>query len=282
MEGGVRIRSGAMVQRGRGGCPPRRISPRSTFSLFAVSAARSLIISLVAAGCLFPRTASADEVVVLLHGIANVPLSMKYLENRIEDAGYRVLNLGYPSTKVPIEEAARSVREKIREAAGDATISFVGHSMGNLVIRTMLREKFPNLGRIVMIAPPNQGSLMAQQVEDLDLYQWIFGPAGRELPADNKAFFESLPIPPTEFGIIAGGRGDGEGFNPLLEGDDDSTVRVEETRLPGAADFVLIHNTHTLLLFDPETARQAIHFLKTGRFEKGKAGEEVQSLESSF
>ena len=214
------------------------------------------------------KPAPAEEIVVLLHGIANIPLSMKYLENSLEKEGYKVHNLGYPSTDVPIEEAAGRIREKVMAIGGFERIHFVGHSMGNLLIRLVLEENPPGLGRVVMIAPPNQGSFMAQRLEELDIYRWIFGPAGQQLPADNSAFFKNLPIPNCEFGIIAGGRGTEDGYNPLLEGDDDGTVRVEETKLSGAADFTLVNNTHTLILFDPETVQQTIHFLKFGKFQK--------------
>jgi pimeloyl-ACP methyl ester carboxylesterase len=233
-----------------------------------MSALKSAAIAIGLLLCLLPRISSAKEIVVLLHGIANVPLSMKYLESHLEDAGYRVYNLGYPSTDETIEKAAAQVRKKVTAIEGADRINFVGHSMGNLVIRMMLGESLPGLGRIVMIAPPNRGSLVAKQLEDLDIYRWIFGPAGQELPADNKAFFDNLPVPKCEFGIIAGGRGNDEGYNPLLPGDDDGTVAVEETKLPGAADFILINRTHTLILFDPETVKQTISFLKTGHFQK--------------
>jgi pimeloyl-ACP methyl ester carboxylesterase len=212
----------------------------------------------------------AEEVVVLLHGIANIPLSMKYLENSLEKEGYQIHNLGYPSTDVPIEKAAARVREKVMALGGGKRIHFVGHSMGNLLIRIILADDLPGLGRVVMIAPPNQGSFMAQRLEDLDIYRWIFGPAGQQLPANNRVFFENLPVPDCEFGIIAGGKGTESGYNPLLDGDDDGTVRVEETKLEGAADFIVVSNIHTLILFDPETVAQTIAFLKTGRFKKLK------------
>jgi pimeloyl-ACP methyl ester carboxylesterase len=217
---------------------------------------------------LFPESGLTEEAVVLLHGIANVPLSMKYLEKRIEDAGYSVHNLGYPSTDAPIGEAADKVREQVVQLGPDVTVHFVAHSMGNLVVRRMFEKKLPNLGKMVMIAPPNQGSLVAQQLQDLNLYRWIFGPAGQQLPAERVEFFQSLPVPPCRFGIIAGGRGTEEGYNPLLPGDDDGTVRVEETRLPGAADFIVLKNTHTLILFDKDTAEQTVHFLKHGNFRR--------------
>jgi len=206
--------------------------------------------------------------VILLHGIASLPLSMIYLEDALEEEGYAVHNIGYPSTDLPIGEAAGLVRKKVQALVPSGTVHFVAHSMGNLVLRKMLEKEIPNLGRIVMIAPPNQGSMTARRLRDLNIYQWIFGPAGQELSADRHEFFDSLPIPSHPFGIIAGGKGNEEGYNIALPGDDDGTVRVEETMLPGAADFILIDSTHTLILFDAETARQTIYFLKNGKFRK--------------
>ena len=208
---------------------------------------------------------------VLLHGIANVPLSMKYLEEYLKKEGYEVLNLGYPTTDVTIEKAADVVRKRIEQwssgrGGGDGTVSIVAHSMGNIVTRKAMEAGLAGIHRMVMIAPPNRGSLTAQQLKDLKAYQWVFGPAGQQLSSGNITFFADLPAPSCQFGIIAGGKGDGEGYNPLLPGDDDGTVRVAETRLDGAADFVLVQNTHTMLLFDRETADQVVHFLRYGRF----------------
>jgi len=219
---------------------------------------------------MMPTTVLAGEIVVLLHGIANVPLSMKYLERGLSKEGYHVYNLGYPSTENSIEKTSLKVMDRVQEVAEGSTVNFVAHSMGNLIVRAMLNKGELNVGRIIMIAPPNQGSYAAERLKDLNIYRWFFGPAGKELSADNKAFFNKLPIPDCEFGIIAGGKGDGKGYNPLLEGDDDGTVRVEETRLQGAADFTLVKNIHTLLLFDRETLKQTISFLKSGRFEKAE------------
>ena len=135
-----------------------------------------LLVPWIIAGSV--KTAPAEEVVILLHGIANIPLSMKYLENSLKKAGYQVHNLGYPSTNVPIEEAAARIRERVMAISGTRRINFVGHSMGNLVIRLVLADDLPGLGRVVMIAPPNQGSFIAQRLKDLDVFRWIFGQAG--------------------------------------------------------------------------------------------------------
>jgi pimeloyl-ACP methyl ester carboxylesterase len=209
-----------------------------------------------------------NQLVVLLHGLASFPVSMVFLEKVLEKEGYAVRNLGYPSTRGSVEDAAARVRQEVRDINPDITVHFVAHSLGNIVVRRMLSEDIPNIGRMVMIAPPNSGSLLAQQLKDLGLFKWIFGQAGKQLSSDNALFFDSLPSPPCEFGIIAGGKGDGKGYNPFLPGDDEGTVTVESTMLEGARDFILLNATHTLILFSKETAEQTVHFLKNGRFKK--------------
>lgn len=211
---------------------------------------------------------TSKQLVVLLHGLASFPVSMALLERVLEKEGYAVRNLGYPSTRGSVNDAAARVRQEVRDLSPDITVHFVAHSMGNIVIRRMLNEEIPNLGRMVMIAPPNRGSLLAQQLKDLGVFRWIFGPAGQQLSSDNAPFFDSLPSPPCEFGIIAGGKGDGKGYNPFLPGDDDGTITVESTMLEGASDFILLKATHTLILFLKETAEQTVHFLKYGKFKK--------------
>ncbi|MDF1534868.1 MAG: alpha/beta fold hydrolase [bacterium] len=237
----------------------------------AISFRRLIVLLIILLVLTSSRRVWAGETVFLLHGIANIPLSMKFLESRLKGAGYTVYNLGYPSTRVSIEDAAREVRQKVDALAGQDTVHFVAHSMGNLVARKALEGGLPHLGKMVMIAPPSRGSFAAQRLHDLDIYRWVFGPAGQELPAQNIQFFEKLPLPPCPFGIIAGGLGTEGGYNPLIPGDDDGTVSVEETKLSGASDMVVIRSTHTLILFDEETADQVISFLKTGRFQKPKS-----------
>jgi pimeloyl-ACP methyl ester carboxylesterase len=242
---------------------------------FSLRVVFPVLVVLVILMSIVPKQVLAAETVFLLHGIANIPLSMKFLESRLEGAGYTVHNLGYPSTRVSIDEAAEEVRKKVDSLSGEDTVHFVAHSMGNLVARKALEGGLPRLGqsqlgRMVMIAPPSRGSFAAQRLRDLDIYRWVFGPAGQQLAVENREFFDQLPEPPCQFGIIAGGRGTVEGYNPLIPGDNDGTVSVEETKLPGASDFIVLRNTHTLILFDEETAKQVVSFLKSGRFQKAE------------
>jgi hypothetical protein len=92
----------------------------------------------------------------------------------------------------------------------------------------------------------------------------IFGEAGQQLTPAEVSRAPGFAHP---FAIIAGGKGDGRGFNPLLPGDDDGTVGVAETRLGGAADFLVVPEIHALISNHRETIRATINFLKRGRFD---------------
>jgi hypothetical protein len=96
------------------------------------------------------------------------------------------------------------------------------------------------------------------------VFKPILGPAGQQLVTDPDGLIARLPTPTCDFAVIAGGRG-GNGFNPLIPGDDDGIVSVASTRLSGAADFLQVSSLHLRLLKSPEAINSAVRFLKTGK-----------------
>ena len=77
---------------------------------------------------------------------------------------------------------------------GSKTIHFVSHSMGGPLVRYYLsRIQVPELGRTVMLNPPNQGSEVADRLKDLAIYRWINGPAGQQLSTGEDAIASRLP-----------------------------------------------------------------------------------------
>jgi pimeloyl-ACP methyl ester carboxylesterase len=200
---------------------------------------------------------------------------MLRIQSNLEKEGYTVYNYGYPSTKDNIQTHAQNLRKWIETNNNYTKIHFVTHSLGSLIVRYMLvHYPIPNPGRFVMIAPPNQGSEIASMFNRIKAFSWITGETGQQLLAGEKSFVETIGIPDVEFGIIAGGLGNEKGFNPLLEGDDDGTLRVEETYLEGASDFIVLPYTHTPILFFNKTINQTLYFLKNGKFyhEKTEGG----------
>jgi hypothetical protein len=123
---------------------------------------------------------------------------------------------------------------------------------------------------MVMLGPPNQGAQLAHVLADLlndnELARLITGPSAWQLARHWEETRTLLATPAFEFGVIAGGRGTPSGLNPLLKGDDDLVVTVEETRLPGAADFRVVSARHGHLVSDPLVQQYALSFLASGYF----------------
>jgi pimeloyl-ACP methyl ester carboxylesterase len=194
---------------------------------------------------------------------------MRRIEKILKSRGFRVVSLRYPSRSRTIEEHADWLAAQVSEK-GRGDLYFVGHSLGSIVIRRYLAVHHPmNARRFVMIAPPNHGSVSAEKAAQLGVYRWIYGSkAGMELRSSNEDFWRSLPPPPIEFGILAGGLGDGKGFNPILPGDDDGTVTVDEAKLEGAKELRILPYQHSFILLRKKTAVLTADFLETGSFSR--------------
>ena len=211
----------------------------------------------------------SKHLVLLVHGILRSTGTFSALEIALIEAGFDAVAISYPSTRSTIEEHADGLARLLDRQEGSETVSFVTHSMGGLVVRHLLRQdeawqRRIAVRRIVLIAPPNQGSAVARLLKDIPAYRWIYGAAGQQLtPAE----VSKIPLIEHPFAIVAGGTGDGEGFNPLLPGDDDGTVALAETRLEGALDFLVVPEIHAIISNHPDTIRATINFLKHGGFE---------------
>jgi hypothetical protein len=211
------------------------------------------------------------HLVVLLHGIVGFRWEMALLARALRREGFSTLNLGYPSTRRRVAEHAAWLAPILRAQAARpevGAISYVGHSLGALVLRHVLaREVPPKSARLVMLAPPNRGAAKADLFRDLFWYRMTLGTrAGADLGTGPDGAAARAGRPRIPFAIIAGGFGDGRGLSDVLAGDDDGTVRVAETELEGAADRIVIPRPHTAMLFARETAERVAAFLRDGRF----------------
>lgn len=211
----------------------------------------------------------SKHLVLLIHGILRSTGTFSELEKALIEAGFDAVAISYPSTRSTIEEHAEGLARLLDRQEGTETVSFVTHSMGGLVVRYLLSRDgaWKNriaVDRIVLIAPPNQGSAIARLLEDVPAYRLIYGEAGQQLtPAEAS----NIPAIEHPFAIVAGGTGDDEGFNPFLPGDDDGTVGLAETRLEGALDFLVVPEIHAVISNHPDTIRATINFLKRGKFD---------------
>jgi len=151
---------------------------------------------------------TSSECIVLLHGLARTSSSLGTMAERLQENGYSVINVDYPSRHKKIEELAEiAVNEGLefcyKEKA--ARIHFVTHSLGGILVRYYLSlNKIPELGRVVMLAPPNQGSKVVNEFSWLPGYEMLNGPAGYQLGTDENSV--PLKLGPADFavGILAG------------------------------------------------------------------------------
>ena len=210
------------------------------------------------------------DTVVLLHGLGGAPFFMKRLEWALERDGYQVKNLSYPSTRHPIEVLARAyVAPSVQgiTVAPGGRIHFVTHSMGGLVLRQYLAENPPeNLGRVVMLGPPNQGSEVAQRLGASRFYKWVLGPSGQQLGTGAEDFPRQLGPVKFELGVIAGNRSRNPIFSPLLPGRDDGMVSVGSTPVDGMSDFLVMRYAHNALMWRGPVIKQVKSFLEAGHF----------------
>ena len=216
----------------------------------------------------------SGKAAILIHGMGRSSKSWPKLARRLEEDGYLVVSFDYPSTRCAITESAGYLSQVIDSLEGIEQIDFVCHSMGGLVVRAYLVDHDDDrIGRMVMLGVPNRGAEMADKVGSWPLYQIICGPGGCQLGTDPDGLIASLPTPEFEFAVVAGARGTEGGYNPFIPGDDDGTVTVTSTRLPGATDSIEIEGAmHSFLMFDRRVIDATARFLATGKLrEKGEA-----------
>jgi len=233
--------------------------------LFAVS------VRLCAAGPVTAAPAHTNgDYVVLLHGLIRSATAMKRLEWAFDEAGYRVINVTYPYTKHSIEDIAGiSLAEVLQERIQDPNVKvhFVTHSIGGIVLREYLaNHQLTNLGRVVMIAPPNHGSELVDTFKGFPLYKFFTGPAGQQLGTDSNSLPQLLGPAHFQLGVIAGDRTLNPFYSWFLPGADDGKVSVASTRLEGMDDFLVVHSSHTYLSWRKQVVEACVEFVANGKF----------------
>ena len=167
-----------------------------------------------------------------------------------------IMAINYPSTRLGLDDHSKQLARLLSRLQGIETVTLIGHSMGGLVIRGLFsnnpeladRRQGPRIQQCVFVFTPNQGAYKAQLWSRRWWYRCLLGPAGQQLCPE---LASTLPIPTVPCVVIAGGQGDNRGRSRLIPGDDDGTVAVNETYLPGADQYIFPVG-HTFGINDPQ------------------------------
>ena len=205
---------------------------------------------------------------ILLHGLARSDRSMRKLETALLEKGYSVQNVSYASTRKTIEQLAEeAIGQALKLCPPDRKLHFVTHSLGGILVRQYLsHHEIDNLGRVVMLGPPNKGSEVVDKLRDFPGFHFINGDAGLELGTGESSVPNRLGAANFDLGIIAGTRSINLILSRMIAGVDDGKVSVERTKLEGMHDHLEMEVTHPFMMRNSKVIEQVIHYLETGRF----------------
>jgi pimeloyl-ACP methyl ester carboxylesterase len=227
-------------------------------------------------GALEPKGSAPRECVVLVHGLWRTTSSMSTLAERLEKEGYAVVNYGYAWRDGAIpdhgDELARRLPELVPASA--PRVHFVTHSLGGVVVRQMVHDHageppVDRIGRVVMLAPPNGGSELADLLRRNGIARWICGPSLSDLGTSSSDPPHKLGAVRFECGVLTG---DQTIFGGLVfDGPSDGKVSLASARVEGLADFLVVPHGHSLLMYAEDVQHQVVAFLRDGRFEHPKS-----------
>lgn len=211
------------------------------------------------------------ELVFLLHGLGRNRSAMWYLEDKLEEAGYLVANIGYSSIRETPEDVFKEVSTRIDTVLSRSDkvkkIHFAGHSLGGLLIRAYLDcNKVKNLGNVVLMGSPNHGTTLVDTFKDSWWFQ-LMGEMTMALGTGKNSYATTLKKPYYPVGVIAGVSDffDNEDYLP---GKDDGIVPLESTKVEGMQDFIVVQSNHSMMRRNDNVAKQTIEFLQHGYFIK--------------
>lgn len=214
--------------------------------------------------------------VVLVHGLGRTSRAMWPLARAARARGLRVVAIDYRSRRGGIASHAAALALQLHERAPEGPLWFVTHSLGGIVLRYAVAHGMLAAARVeraVLLAPPNQGSEIADFWWDRPwpglVGRRLMGPSLGELRTSPEATVMQLPPVGFPCGVIAGTRSLTRLSSRFIDGPNDGKVAVRRAAVAGMRELLELPATHTFILAMPSVIAQTFHFLEHGRFERG-------------
>ncbi|MDP1771340.1 MAG: alpha/beta fold hydrolase [Methylobacter sp.] len=211
-----------------------------------------------------------SEAIILLHGLSRTSRSMNKAAKLLAAYGYKIINVDYPSRTADISALAQKyIAQALKQCDGKDVkkIHFLTHSMGGILLRNYLASQtIDKLGRVVMLAPPNQGSEVVDRLGSLRLFYYLNGPAGLQLGTGNNSVPNRLGPVNFQLGVIAGNKTVNPFLSRLIPGVNDGKVSVSRAQVAGMKDFIVMPYSHSFIMRREAVIEQALHFIQQGCF----------------
>jgi len=211
-----------------------------------------------------------SEAIILLHGLARTSRSMNKAAKLLAAYGYKIVNVDYPSRSADIGALAQScIVQALKQCESEAIkkIHFLTHSMGGILLRDYLAsQSIDKLGRVVMLAPPNQGSEVVDKLGGWKLFYYLNGPAGLQLGTGNNSVPNRLGPVNFQLGVIAGSKAVNPFLSRLIPDVNDGKVSVSRAQVEGMKDFIVMPYSHSFIMRHEAVIEQALHFIQQGYF----------------
>lgn len=206
---------------------------------------------------------SDPHLVLMIHGMTGWPETFYLLEKHLRKNGYFADGYNYPSLGGTLDEQADDFNAFLDALEGISEITLIGHSQGGFVIRKALDDNAPwqkkiKLNGLILIGTPNQGATMADFSKRLKALGKIAPKVRDQLTSDYAKTLKPLKI---RTGLIAGSVLGKRGINPLIRGNDDGIVGVEEVWIEGQNDRLMVTSDHFTLANRKKTCEAVLRFL---------------------
>lgn len=193
---------------------------------------------------------------------------MQPLARTLEKNGFSTLNIPYPSGRLPIDVLTSRIRMQLSVLPEDRPVHFITHSLGGIIARSLLSSEIPwQVGKVIMLAPPSNGSEIVDWSKKHPLIHYVLGPAGRDLASDGAPYHLPVFPPHIDAAAIMGKRNSIPVFKKILGTENDGIVSAEKGRIAGLKGFSVIDADHTFIQIHPDTVRLSLNFLKTSQWE---------------
>ncbi len=217
----------------------------------------------------YDNSVTGKQIVILLHGHSRTSKSLRKMEKALLREGYIVENIDYPSRKMNIEDLSEYLDRKLKSCCTDKDkkLHFVTHSLGGIIVRFYLeKHETDNLGRVVMLSPPNSGSEIVDLLKDIPIVNEHTSKSRIQLGTGEESIPKQFGPVNYDLGVIAGDRSYIPLFSWIIPGPDDGMVSVQSAQAKGMSDFIVVPHTHTFIMNSQKVIEQVITFIENGEF----------------